>query len=114
MTVDSNERRAEIIRILAGRRKETMCNLAFELGVTDRTIRTDITILAVNYPLVTIRGNGGCVKLAEWYWPNKNLLSQEQQQVLSQMIDKGNEQQIKVIREMLNAYGSQRQKETMR
>lgn len=108
--MSSNERRAEIIRILSGRRHETMSNLAFELGVTDRTIRNDITALTVDYPLETIRGNGGGVKLANWYWPNKNILSQDQQQVLSQMTGKGNEHQVKVLKEILEAYGSHRNK----
>lgn len=88
-----------------------MRRLADELGVTDRTIRTDITVLTVDYPLETIRGNGGCVKLADWYHPYKNILSCEQRSVLTQMIEKGDEQQAKVLREMLIAYGSSRQKQ---
>lgn len=38
------ERREEIMRILIIRRHEIMQVLADELGVTDRTIRNDITI----------------------------------------------------------------------
>ena len=53
----TNERRAEIMRILVSRRHETMGQLASELLVTDRTIRSDITALAVDYPLETVRGN---------------------------------------------------------
>ena len=77
----ANERRAEIMRILIGKRHETMRALADELHVTTRTIRTDITALTADYPLETARGNGGCVKLADWYHPHKRLLSREQQQV---------------------------------
>lgn len=40
-----------------------MGRLALELGVTRRTIRSDITALTVDYPLETQRGNGGCVKV---------------------------------------------------
>lgn len=83
-----------------------MSTLARELGVTDRTIRTDIALLTVDHPLETVRGNGGCVKLADWYQPYKNILSQEQQQVLSRMIEKGDEYHAKVLREILVAYGS--------
>ena len=102
----ANERRAEIMRILASRRHETMSRLASELGVTDRTIRTDITVLTVDYPLDTIRGNGGHVKVADWYHPHKRILSREQQTVLIQILDKADELQQKVLREMLRAYGS--------
>ena len=102
----ANERRAEIMRILVARRRETMARLARELGVTDRTIRTDITILTADYPLDTVRGNGGCVKVADWYHPYNRILSQEQQNVLIQMLDKADEPQQKVLREMLAAFGN--------
>ena len=102
----ANERRAEIMRILIGRRRETMARLARELGVTDRTIRTDITMLTVDYPLDTVRGNGGHVKVADWYHPHKRMLNHEQQTVLVQLLDKANESQQKVLREILSAYGS--------
>jgi predicted DNA-binding transcriptional regulator YafY len=66
------------MRILEARRHETMTRLATELGVTDRTIRTDITVLTCDYPLETVRGNGGGVHVADWYRPHRNILSHEQ------------------------------------
>ena len=83
-----NERRAEIMRILTARRRETMGCLANELNVTSRTIRTDITALMVDYPLETLRGNGGCVRVADWYHPHRNLLSEEQQRTLSHRLER--------------------------
>ena len=83
----ANERRAEIMRILTARRQESMGRLALELGVTRRTIRSDITALTVDYPLETKQGNGGCVKVADWYHPHRNLLSEEQQRTLSQLME---------------------------
>lgn len=56
------ERREEIMRILIVRRHETMQVLAAEFGVTDRTIRNDITILTAKYPLKVSRGIGGGVE----------------------------------------------------
>jgi len=83
-----------------------MGRLAGELGVTARTIRSDISTLTVDYPLDTARGNGGCVKVADWYHPHKNVLSREQQTVLIQLLDKADEPQQRVVREMLTAFGS--------
>ena len=68
-----SERRAEIMRILTARRRETMGRLADELHVTSRTIRSDVIALMVDYPLETQRGNGGCVKVADWYHPHRNI-----------------------------------------
>jgi myo-inositol catabolism protein IolC len=83
-----------------------MKRLASEVHVTDRTIRTDITILTADYPLETVRGNGGCVKLAEWYHPHKNILSQEQQDLLVKLLDTVDKPQQKILREMIFAFGS--------
>ena len=102
----ANERRAEIMRIMTARRQESMGRLALELGVTRRTIRSDITALTVDYPLETQRGNGGCVKVADWYHPNRNILSCEQQRVLSELISGCDAYQANVLRQMLTEYGS--------
>lgn len=101
------ERRTEIMRILVARRRETMTHLARELCVTTRTIRTDITILTVDYPLDTVRGNGGCVKVADWYHPHRNIFSREQESVIISLLDKIDESsQRKVLTEMLAAFGA--------
>ena len=102
----ANERRAEIMRIMTARRQESMGRLALELGVTRRTIRSDITALTVDYPLETKQGNGGCVKVADWYHPHRNPLNEEQQRTLSQLMESATEQQAEVLREMLVEYGS--------
>lgn len=104
--ITANERRIEIIRILVARRYQTMAELALELGVTDRTIRNDITILTVNYPLETIRGNGGGVKIADWYHPHKNFLSREHQTVLIQMMDKADQHEFQILLEILAEFGA--------
>lgn len=83
-----------------------MGRLALELGVTRRTIRSDITALTVDYPLETQRGNGGCVKVADWYRPHRNILSCEQQRVLSELIGNCDAYQANVLRQMLTEYGS--------
>ena len=80
--------------------------LALELGVTRRTIRSDITALTVDYPLETQRGNGGCVKVADWYHPHRNILSCEQQRVLFELISCCDAYQANVLRQMLTEYGS--------
>ena len=70
-----------------------MGRLAFELGVSTRTIYRDILVLTVDYPLEAYKGKGGCVRVAEWYHPHRNVLSKEQQTVLSQLMETATEQQ---------------------
>ena len=106
--MNANERRAEIMRILTARRCTTMPELAQEFAVTTRTIRNDIVALTVDYPLETRQGNGGCV-----YLPDRNILSNEQKQTLSQLMESANEQQAKVLRELLLEYGSPKDRQTV-
>lgn len=112
--MNANERRAEIMRILTARRSETAPRLARELGVSVNTVRRDILYLTADYPLETLQGNGGCVKVADWYHPHQNILSDEQQRTISQLMVVGNEQQAKVLRELLAEYGSPNSRQTLR
>jgi len=81
-----NERRMEIIEVLCKRRQDTMSNLAFEFGVSIRTIKKDIDILSLSYPIETIRGRyGGGVKVADGYYLNRKYLKPEQQELLERL-----------------------------
>ena len=63
--MDAVERRQQILELLCQRRKDTMQNLAAELGVSERTIRRDVEILTRSYPLETVCGRyGGGVRVA--------------------------------------------------
>ena len=107
------ERRQEIMRILTARRSETAPRLAQELGVCANTIRNDIMVLTADYPLETTPGKYGCIKVADWYHPHRNIMSEEQQNVLSQLMESANEQQREVLRQMLVEYGSPKTRQTL-
>ena len=78
-----NERRQEIMETLCHRRQETMANLAFEFGVSVRTIRNDIDCLSLSYPLETIRGRyGGGVRVMDGFYMNRKYLKPEQRDLL--------------------------------
>lgn len=78
-----SERRQEIMETLCHRRQETMANLAFESGVSIRTIRNDIDILSLSYPLETVRGRyGGGVRVADGFYINRKYLKPEQKDLL--------------------------------
>jgi len=104
--VSANERRAEIIRILESRKEETMQNLAFHLGVSIRTINYDIIALTTEYPIETVRGNGGCVRLMKGYHTYRNDITKEQQDLLLSLIDEVDESKAVVLRGLLRSHGS--------
>lgn len=82
----ANERRNEIMEVLCRRRRDTMQNLATEFGVSIRTIRNDIDVLSLSYPLETIRGRyGGGVKVMDGFYMNHKYLKPKQQELLKRL-----------------------------
>lgn len=79
------ERREAILDALCVRRQEQVSNLAEEFGVNERTIRRDLLELGCSYPIETIRGNGGGVKIADWYHRDRRYLSPEQADLLNRL-----------------------------
>lgn len=72
------ERRQEIMNALILRRSESVGNLAAEFAVNERTIRRDLTELSLRYPIETMTGPQGGVKLADWFRPSRKVLTREQ------------------------------------
>ena len=110
----ANERRAEIMRILTSRRRETAAHLATELNVSVSTVYRDVLTLTAEYPLDTKRGNGGCIQLADWYHPHRSILSAEQQNVIARLMDHCDDYQAHVLQEILLEYGSPKYAEMMK
>lgn len=70
-----SERREAILKVLCQRRQDKIDNLAFEFGVSVRTIKNDIEELSLAYPIETVRGRyGGGVKVADGYYVGRNYL----------------------------------------
>ena len=99
-------RRAELVRVLRGRKKDTIKNLAFALGVSERTIRRDLLTLTVDegYHIDTLPGNGGGVVFHDHSNPHKGILSQEQIDVLSELAQSTGGYKAKILKEILDAY----------
>ena len=82
----ANERRQEIMETLCHRRQETMKNLAFEFGVSVRTIRNDIDLLSLSYPIETVRGRyGGGVLVMDGFYMHNKYLNTNQKELLERL-----------------------------
>ena len=99
-------RRAELIRILRGRRKDIISNLAYELGVSERTIRRDLLTLTLDEGchIDVMPGNSGGVVFHDIGNPHKGILSQEQIDVLEELLISASLHQAKILREILNTF----------
>ena len=110
--MSANERRKEIINILEGRRSETVANLAFQLGVSIRTIKYDIAALMdAREPIETQPGFGGGVRIAQDYRTYKGDISDEQQDLLLSLMKSMDKSNSQLIRELLRSHGSRKIKE---
>ena len=76
--MSANKRRQAILAILLCNRRDTCVNLARRFCVTIRTIYNDIEALMCYYPIETVRGRYGGVKVADWFYPSNKSLSPEQ------------------------------------
>ena len=86
--IDTSERRIEIIRLLCRRRKETVKNIAMEFGVTERTIRRDIEVLCISYPIYTKRGRiDGGVSLIDSFSFERLYMTDKTQQLFEKALD---------------------------
>jgi len=99
-------RRAELIRILRSRKRDTVPNLAREFGVHEHTIRRDLLTLTVDegYLIDTIQGNGGGVVFNGQVNPYRGSFSQEQIKVLTELKKHADSYQIDVLNGILDTF----------
>lgn len=81
----ANERRMQILEVLCERRHESVANLAFEFGVTTRTIKSDLLILTCSYPVYTTQGNGGGVHIVDGYRLGKKYMTEQETALLEKL-----------------------------
>ena len=80
------ERRVEIMRVLCRRRYEKVSNLAYEFGVSTRTILRDIEVLSITEPIYTQSGKyGGGVYVDADYNMDRMYMSENEIAVLHKL-----------------------------
>ena len=105
--MDAVERRQQILELLCRRRKDTMQNLASELGISERTIRRDVEILTRTYPLETICGRyGGGVRVADWYHLDRPQMSPKQTELLRRLAGDLQGEDLELMEQILSKFAS--------
>lgn len=79
------ERRMALLEVLCLRRHDTRENLAFEFGVSKRTIEYDVQILSADYPIYSVQGKGGGIFIIEGYELHRKYLKDKQSGVLQEL-----------------------------
>ncbi len=82
-----SERRSAILDLLCERRHETTANLAALFGVTERTIRSDLTALSCSCPIQMVRGRYGGIRVDGDFRRDRQFLSSKQTALLKKLIE---------------------------
>ena len=78
MDMNPWERRQKILEVLCLRWHETTSNLAHEFNVSRGTIHRDLTILTCSYPIETVQGGHGGVRVADWFHLDRRALNSDE------------------------------------
>ena len=79
------ERRQQLLEVLCRRRHDTYDNLAYEFAVSKETIRNDILVLMCSYPIETVRGRYGGVRVLDGYYLYRKSLNPDQVLLLTHL-----------------------------
>ena len=98
------ERRQAILETLCARRHETRENLAFEFGVSKRTIEYDVMELSLTYPIYTTQGNGGGIHVMEGFYLNEPFLQENEVALLERILPTLAGEDKEIVSGMLKKY----------
>jgi predicted DNA-binding transcriptional regulator YafY len=99
------ERRQAILETLCIRRHETRENLAFEFGVSKRTIEYDILSLSLTYPIYTTQGNGGGIHVVDGFYLDKPCLNEKEIALLLKILPTLTGEDSKTMSGIIRKYG---------
>lgn len=102
------ERRQAILEALCVRRHDTRENLAFEFGVSKRTIEYDVLELSLTYPIYTTQGNGGGIHVVDGFYLDKPHLNEKEVALLSKILPTLTGEDNKTMSEILKKYGGKK------
>jgi len=100
-----DERKQAILELLCRRRHDKIGNLAFELNVSEKTIRNDIRELSKSYPIFTLKGKSyGGVYIDDNFRYGTFYLNNGQMGFLKKLLDDINKEDRKTIVSVLSKY----------
>ena len=102
----SSERRQAILEALCRRRHDKIDNLAYEFQVSERTIRNDVLMLSLSYPVYTVSGRyHSGVYVADDYYLGKQYLSDEQLDLIISLKSQVGDDQRRILESIVKKFG---------
>ena len=95
ISLETAERRIDIMKLLCRRRFETIANLASEFDVSERTIRRDIEFLMRTEPIYTQPGRyGGGVYAMDTYTMDRMYFREDELNVVLKLFDSAEKKEV--------------------
>lgn len=104
----ASERRQAILELLCQRRHETRENLAFEFGVSKRTIEYDVLQLSLAYPIYTTQGNGGGIHVVDGFRLDRPRMNDKQTALLQKVLLTLSGEDKDTMQQIIKTYGGQK------
>ena len=101
---NTSERRQMILEYLLEHRETTRSELSNHFNVSLRTIERDILILSCSYPIITIQGGGGGIKIADGYRLGMKYLSESQAALLEQLSETLSGKDLEIMQSILKIF----------
>ena len=101
---NTSERRQMILEYLLEHRETTRFELSNHFNVSLRTIERDILILSCSYPIITIQGGGGGIKIADGYRLGMKYLSESQAALLEQLSETLSGKDLEIMQSILKLF----------
>ena len=99
------DRRYSILEYMCEHRHESVENLMFEFNVSRSTIKRDIEVLSMSFPLYTTKGVGGGVHVADGYNLRRKYLSDRQVDLLERVATRLTGEEFSLIQGIIRAFG---------
>ena len=100
----TTERRQSILEVLCLRRFDTIDHLADEFGVSRRTIRYDLEVLQCSYPIETVKGGGGGVRVMDGYYIGMKYLNSGQAALLEKLSETLSGDEVLMMQSILKTF----------
>jgi predicted DNA-binding transcriptional regulator YafY len=92
------------LEYLLEHRETTRFELSNHFNVSLRTIERDILILSCSYPIITIQGGGGGIKIADGYRLGMKYLSESQAALLEQLSETLSGKDLEIMQSILKIF----------
>lgn len=102
----TTERRQLILEALCRRRFDTMKNLSNEFGVSVRTIYYDLEVLQCSYPIVTVRGGSGGVRVMDGFYLGMKYMTNEQTALLKKLSETLSGDELSTMQSILKIFSN--------